>query len=196
MAGGFPFPAQLACSGQTDGGGGCYGGGTCYAGAGNGLPSPDCVAYLATGAFCGCLAGSELVNLWDGTTKPASEIRDGDLLLGFDASGERAPQAVSRAYAMVQPCLEIAHERGTLVCSMTHVLIDASGQQVTASGLCEDEHRLLAEDGESVAILSLRQVGALEVFGWTCEPDHVFVAAGLVHHNKAGLLAPFGAVSQ
>lgn len=176
----LPFPGSVTSSCGTGSGGS----GQCTQGAGNGLPQPIGPAPLLWQSVCGCLAGNEPILLFDGSEKAASQIDVGDVLLGIDSDGRAAPQTVTGVLRQVQPCMEVVHECGRFVCSLSHILMDSKGNEVTASGLCEDVHELLAEDGTSRRILNLRRCAGQEVFGWNCEPDHTFVSSGIVHHNK------------
>lgn len=63
-------------------------------------------------------------------------------------------------------------------------MVAQGGAAIPARCLAPGEDLLTAEDGSPVEILRIVAVGEVEVYGWTCVPDHTFLSGGLLHHNK------------
>lgn len=158
---------------------------TCYTGAGNSPPpSPGpCMCAMTRNGVCGCLLSDAPITMVDGTTKLAKDISVGDEIAGLNLDGQPESQRVVNVFSLIQPCVEIVHEKGSFVCSTTHSVIDSNRNQVVVTSLCADVHQLLGENLEPISILSIGHAGAREVYGFNCEPDHIFLSEGLVHHN-------------
>ena len=125
------------------------------------------------------------MDLWEGC-KLACEIRAGDILVGLDSDGRRAPQRVVDVFGGLQPARRVIHAVGEFIASESHKIFLGDGSVVTVASLQPGQH-LLGESGESIEIAAVFDIGTCPVFGWNCEPDHVFFAGGLLHHNKITL---------
>jgi hypothetical protein len=121
--------------------------------------------------------------LFDGGCKPAEEIEVGDELLTLSLAGEHAPEVVVRTFSLVQPLLRFVHQRGEFFCSTTHRLLLEDRSDVPADTLKPGDH-LVAADGTASQIELIAPAGQAQVYGWTCEPTHTFIASGILHHNK------------
>lgn len=165
------------------GGGGCGGGsGACGMGRIGCLPTPLSPNPVGPGVIC-CVAGELMISMADGSQKAACLVSVGDVLNGVDSQGNPREQVVTAVLAAEQASLEIRHDEGSFICSESHILLTFEGDEVYADKVVPGT-RLMAVGNSCTGVLSVSSLGQGKVYGWTCEPDHTFIAEGVVHHNK------------
>ena len=122
----------------------------------------------------------------DGGCKAAEEIAIGDEILTLSVTGSPSRQSVRWVDRAIQPLLKVVHERGEFTSSVSHEVLLHNGTPICVSEL-EPEHDLLGDDRLPVRVIATVRCGSGLVCAWTCEPEHTFVASGIVHHNKVAL---------
>lgn len=173
----------IPIGGGSCGGGDCPGGGPCRTGGGNGLPNPKCLTPFMPGGGNCCLASGHKITLATGELKDSSEISLGEALLGVQCCRETAIQQVVAVKSFEAECIRVVHNRGEILCTRTHLLLDPSLDAVMASELKAGD-KLVSSEFEEIEITSIEVDQVRQVFAWTCEPDHTFICDGLLHHNK------------
>jgi len=159
------------------GGGTCSSRG-CVAGTVNSTPSPDSPGPGPSTKVC-CLSATETIRLADGTAKAIGELQVGDVVLGGCTGATRA-QEVTKIVRSVQSLVRVVHAQGEFICSTSHRVATTEGYVGIASlrpGSC-----LIGESG-LITVIETEAAGEGEVVGITCEPDHTYFAAGVLHHN-------------
>ena len=187
---GFGAGAALAGSADSSCGGGSGGLGGCAPGGGGewAVPGPDAGGQQSA-ARCGCVDGETQVSLLDGSTVRAEDLSAGDKILGVTENGCPAEQIVTRVYKWTEARLRLETQAGVLICSVSHPLATVS-RGFVATGSLHVTDRLLSEGGDEIAINEITPMDPGVVFGLECSPDHTYVTAGLISHNK-GYPDPF-----
>lgn len=185
--GGVVGGAGITGSGSTCGGGSATC--TCLPGFEGALPAPanpnlDSQTYCSSGGAC--LAGDERVEMADGSCKVAEEIAVGDMLATRLEDGTVGAEKVVATFGRIDRIVRILHERGELRCSASHRLVMEDGAD---RAVCEIDlrDRIRTADGGLTRVEAILETEPEEVFGWTCEPTHTFLASGLLHHNKISI---------
>jgi hypothetical protein len=119
----------------------------------------------------------------------ASQIGEGDLLLGLGDSGCPTAQTVLSVIRGREKCRQIGYEGGELVCSESHLLCHLGGSWVRAVELTVGDF-LLGETGDGVKILGIEELEEQDVLTFACEPNHNFFASGVLNHNKYKTIPP------
>jgi len=106
----------------------------------------------------------------------------GDRILGLSEAGEVKEQEITQVVRSEARCIEIFLEAGSVVCSLSHHVVDFCGNIVLAAVL--EEGDLLKLESMQAGVVQ-RVVGCemREVVGLTCSPDHTYFAGGILHHN-------------
>lgn len=183
------FPSATSCPANPDpiGTPVCgygYSGGTPTAGMAPGYASQNVTCAMTVGGSARCLSGETPVRLWPEGCKVVGELEPGDTLVGPGPDGFMRPQTVQKDISSVtQRCLEIIYEGGSFVSSATHKVALSTGEYSAVADLLVGKHELLGEDGKPVKLLQIKDAGLHQVFAFNCEPDHLFVSQGIVHHN-------------
>lgn len=189
-------------SGQTGGVGGSGAGGTgfsgsggqgnavygwCVGGASGNLPNPSsspCDASNFTPANpVNCLDGNVEVIREDGTASKLKNIAKGDIILGINCTGDIANQTVVNLAHIESECLRVSFADHVIICSKGHVFIGAGVVEVPAMSLKSGDS-VLSTDGSLIEIISIEGIGIRPVVAIEVKPHHMFIADGIVHHNK------------
>ncbi len=158
--------------------------GTCQGGGRGDLPTCDpCDDWKSPVSPRTCLAVGTLAKLANGTPIDVDDVKVGDELLGIDDQGDPAPQAVVNIMKFESDCLEIEFDETTVFCSTNHAFIGESISEVYAD-LMTVGSLILGEDGNLHEAIAITPAGSLTVVAIQVYPNHMFVANGLVHHNK------------
>lgn len=129
--------------------------------------------------------------LWESGNKLALSLDHGDHVVGVNTAGCLTEQVVAEVRRETVPCVEVRHSGGVLRCSESHLLVVEGGDLVQAGLLEPAVHKLLGPDLDPITIEAVEELGELAVVGIECEPDHVYFAGGVLHHNK-----PYPATNQ
>lgn len=135
-----------------------------------------------------CVGEMVAISLPNGQTCNAKDVKAGDSILGMDEAGAIRPQTVLSVTASVQPGLHIVAGEFSLACSTSHLLMTSATETIRADELTFGLD-ILAGDGSSVKVSQIIGLGRIPVVSWVCEPDHTYIAAGLLNHNKAAIPA-------
>lgn len=149
-------------------------------------PPGNAVANMPNngGYVCGCLLPSALVLMADGTTKRLDAIEIGDYVAGFDPGGIPRDQIVTRIVRMRSNTLEVNHDLGTTICSVSHEFIAHDGTDLRAEEIVAGTHQLAAADGQAVSVTGVVGREDMIVMAVEVGPDANLVADGIRHHNK------------
>ncbi len=200
--------AFSGASGQTPGnnggiGGPSAGGGSagspgaqnanyCYGGQGN-IPMQPCDSCECNSTPANpagkCLDLGTRVMTSDGNSVEIGSVALGDKILGIDCDGELAEQTVTGIRKFESECMQIEFESGNIVCTPSHAFITKCIDEIFAEHLNVGD-TLLKEDGSEVEILGIMEVGVRTVVAIEVEPNHMFIAGTLVHHNKWACALP------
>ena len=156
--------------------------GGCVKGTAGDLPVAGPTTYyfaLGSPSYC-CLAGNVPVLMWDGTTKRADQIKNGDKIYGIDDKGTPTEQTVSQVTESTQPCIEFEVDDATLRCSADHLLMLESGHWVFASKINIEHMRFKDKEGKPKKLKKAKWVGSHKVYTWSASPNENFVAMDLV----------------
>lgn len=134
-------------------------------------------------SFCQCLGADTLVPVYQGKPKRAGNVALGERLV----SAEGCPEVVVATSTHLQPGLRISWDGGQIDVSLSHHFLAEGGSEVVAQSLSIGES-ILGDDSLPRTITAIEELGELEVVAFSCQPSHVFQAAGLLHHNKATLI--------
>ncbi len=159
---------------------GCGAGGACQAGVSAPLPSGNSPGVQRPATQCKCLEASTILSIVNGDCKQARALVVGDALLGPDGSAQNVT-AVSHSRA---ECIQILCDGASIVCSLSHLLMASDGTFVEASTVEPGVTSLRSASGGEIAVLTFNRVGERDVVDVTCEPNHIYTACGLIHHNK------------
>lgn len=167
------------------------GGCDCYPGFGgtNSLPFPGQDDDCSTSGGTGCLAPSTEITLADGSVKLAGEIADGDKVLGLTPDQKVREQTIHSVSKYEEELLSVKFATSEIICSDSHPFFTADGGTLRAPCL-DPGDLLLAENGETIEVLSVKRLGKGTVVGWQCTPDSNFFASGVLNHNKSAIAPP------
>jgi len=191
------MPCDNVCDGPLNGG--PLGGGNCQASPlpfSGGGPSPLCFCQTAAGScvpggtgsitgggtnyLCLCLSAETEAPLYQRDPKKVADIAVGDKLV----SAEGCPEIVTAVLQGIQPLVRILWDGGDVTVSRSHHFLAADGAEVVAENLTIGD-RILGADSAPREVTAIEPQGEGAVVSITCQPTHVFQAAGLLHHNKS-----------
>ncbi|OJI06405.1 hypothetical protein BK004_03620 [bacterium CG10_46_32] len=144
-------------------------------------PLSDATAAEKGGCF---LAGTQIL-MADGTTKPIEDIREGDVIrtLSDPLRLTQATGTVTQTFRHLVGGYLIIN--GTLRVTPEH-LVYANHSFRSAGSLTQGDW-LLAPDGTKVFITSIeRKQESVEVYNFTVDPQHTYIADGFYVHNDKG----------
>lgn len=155
----------------------------------NHLPSAgsdDC----QTGAP-GCLAAESVITLSNGSQKRADEVCEGDKIIGRAPTGEPREQLISDILHFDQNLVRVKFGFSEILCSDSHPFFLEDGRIMLAPCL-DPGDKIVAENGETVEVISVTRIGTGPVVGWKCSPDENFFYNGVLNHNKTRVVdAPY-----
>lgn len=187
MSTALPFASPDTCPAPGGGGSGCDPTPVPNGGAYAPLPQPDVCEPSPIPRYGGECVGEEVeILLPDGSTCDARDIKAGDSIIGLDPSGSRRAQLVLSVSASVQQSLKIVAGDLQIVCSTSHLLMTSPTETIRADELTFGT-KIFTGDGSLVQVNSVVGLGKVPVVTWVCEPDHTYIAAGLLNHNKTAI---------
>jgi hypothetical protein len=113
---------------------------------------------------------------------PANELQVGDPIAGMSESGCERIQTVTAVEAGQEARVTIVSGAGSLTCSRSHPLAMFTGGFRSAGSLWVGA-KLLCADGSETEVKSIEELPEGPVIKIVCEPDHIYIAGGLVQHN-------------
>lgn len=133
-----------------------------------------------------CLEESTLVRLAkDGSLRTMGELRLGDEIEAISTCEEDKARVRALAYAM-EPCIEIMLQDRVLICSTSHVFLDAHFDPISAGTLVGQHQRILDWTGRPLAVRSVRMLdGVHRVVSCVVGPCPIYVAGGVLNQNKS-----------
>ena len=149
---------------------------------------------ISFGAFArgggGCFLRDTPITLADGTSKPISSVKAGDVLLTCALDGSAAKSRVQDIYSLeVDGYLEVQIGSITLKVTEEHPFFVGDGAFRTAVSLRPGD-TVYAFDGRALrpeSIASIRKIDSrVTVFNLSAESPNTFLANGFLVHNKGG----------
>ena len=130
----------------------------------------------------GCFPGSALVMTPDGETR-IDQLRIGDKVLSFDASGEVAISTVQVVHTHPSDTiLRVRYWGGDLRITANHWVLNQYNTFAAVGSLTEHD-ALIDSLGHLRPVLSIELDGEEPVFNLTVAPNHTFIADGIRVHN-------------
>jgi len=133
-----------------------------------------------------CLSLDEPIVLSNGTCILASEVRDGDKILGMGPDGDKREQMIHGVRQSQEALVRVTLSTGQITCSVTHPFFAMDGSTILAPCLDPDD-LLVSESGAEVRVINVLPAGNGIVVAWQCTPDQNFFASGVLHHNKTAV---------